>query len=224
MRKPPEVTREDATGFKKKSFLDSISTSAMDENWKRAKKSRGPVLETEQPAKASPEPAPSPKVENVAADFSADKEITESATTPPEAPVQPTSSPAEKLVRYVAPPGPQKTDNVSVSITLRVLKRHADQLDQIAQKGGDPNEILGYAVASMVRPTYKPVFQPQVMEPTGARKYTRRTSARIPKDTLDAIISNVENGDRLPRASLIVGQIEAEWFKALEEAIKRASS
>lgn len=224
MRKPLEVTREDATGFKKKSLLDSISTSAIDESWKPAKKSREPVRKTEQPANTSPEPASTPEKVGVVSDDSAEKQPGEPVGKSPAEPATSTSSPIKKLVRYVGPPSPQKSNNVTVSITLRVLKRHADQLDQLAQGNSDPDEILADALGSMVRPTYKPVFQPQVLEPSGPGKYSRRTSARISKDTLDAIISHVEDGDRLPRASLIVGQLEVEWFKALEQAIKRASS
>lgn len=224
MRKPLKVTREDATGFKKKSVLDSISTSAIDESWKPAKKSRGPVVKAEPPAQTPLEPVSTPVKAGIASDHSAEQQPGEPVDKLTAEPATSTNSSVEKMVRYVAPPAPTKSDNVTVGVRLRVLERHAQQLDSIAENGGDPEAILAMALSLMVRPTYKPTFQPQVLEPSGPGKYSRRTSARIPKNTLDAIISQVEGGDRLPRASLVVGQLEVEWFKALEWAIKRASS
>jgi len=225
MRKPLEVIRADATGFKKKSVLDSISTSAMEETWKASRKPRSPVVKADQPAApGASEPAPQSIKSNVASVSDIEQQAEKPVVSTEKKPTQKPEISNEKLVRYVAPPAPSRVNNVSVSVTLRVLKRHADQLDRITEIGGDPEAILSKALASMVRPTYKPVFQPQVLEPSGSGKYSRRTSARIPEPTMTAIVSKVQNGDRLPRSRLIVGQVEVEWFKALEEAIEEASS
>lgn len=127
------------------------------------------------------------------------------------------SSERAALTDLVLPPRANAMpDSIALTLRLRVLPRHAAFLRAREERGGNRREILQSALRRITPLIFVPRYVPQPAEPGAASEWGHRCTIRIPVASLKAIEAQVRGGASVPRAPLILGQIEPLWFASLD--------
>lgn len=231
-RERMKITRPDQTGFGKsvqtgRPKLGAINPEA--------------IKSFKQPAAKAPEPSPQPMDQPVAdlppgpetasvpqktVDAEPEKlrpSVLSTLTTRPGTERKKQENPVNSgLAELVLPPRTQAGRNpIQITLRLRALARHVPLLQELESQGFPREVILRTAFKNMPKVRFEPRYVPQVQEVSAGNEWAWRFSPGVSPEVLSQIAAQVRDGDKAPRSALLLGQVEPDWFAALDETIER---
>lgn len=238
-----KVTREDATGFDKvvrpvrdRSDYTTLKPDALEAFEKKRRPSIQPQsaheTTTETDSRESENRTPLHQEAQKGEDMPLQEPVVQLAVDKPDAELgmkadssaQPDmKTDAAETVDLRLPPRGRPKNVKSISLRLRVLKRHVEPLSKLEAAGVELGNVFRTAYHGMSDVHFEARYIPQVSEPSGPARLSHYIRPTVEIEVINAIESQVRGGKSASRASLLLGQVEPKWFSNLDNAIKEFS-
>lgn len=238
-----KVTREDATGFDKvvKPVRDRTDYTTLKPDALEAfEKKRRPSIQTQSTHEKATETghhqsddkAPLHQEAQTRENMSLQQPVAKPSVDKPGAEqglkadgsIQPDmKTDAVETVDLCLPPRGRPKNVKSISLRLRVLKRHVEPLSKLEAAGVELSNVFRIAYRRMPTVRFEARYIPQVAEPSGPARLSHYIRPAVEIEVINAIESQVRGGKSASRASLLLGQLEPVWFSNLDNAIKEFS-